>query len=290
MEPAEAPEVTQEVSNIPDNVQQIRTWRDELPDGIKGDPSLQDIPDVGTLVKRYIDTKAMVGSSVRIPTDDAGQEAIEAFVGKLIDNPQLGLMRRPDPENPETMAQVHQALGVPEDASGYERPEAVDAEAFGAMAETAKNLGLTKQQYSALAEAYANYGDNQVKQIVQQREENVKQLRGEWGHSFDERVTRAQETVKALGGHPMLEKALADGAADAATLRFLDTIATQMGKEGTQLAQQLSRVEHSTRSELEQRRDELIQRQLTENLTGRQREDLQARVVKISEELAGLAS
>lgn len=289
MEAAESTEVaTEEAPETESNVQQIRTLQDMLPDEYKSDPVFQDIPDLATLAKVHRDTKAMVGASVRIPTDDAGQEAIEAFRAKLIDNPHLGLMLRPDPDNPETMQAVQQALGVPEDASGYERPEDVDPEAFGALANTAKELGLTKQQYAEMAAAHAALNKQAEQQYVQERDAGVKQLHGEWGHSFDERVGRVTEMVKALGGHEGLEGALANGAIDAPTLRFLDTVATQMGKEGAQVASQIGAVTQDTPSELRQRRDELIQRQLNENLTGQQRDDLQKRVIAISEKLTEL--
>jgi hypothetical protein len=164
----------------------------------------------------------------------------------------------------------------------------VDAEVFGALAPTALELGLTKQQYAKLSERYAEIGNAALEREMAERQTKISQLKGEWGNSYDERVGRVGQVVKALGGHPVLEAALAEGVADANTLRLFDTIATQLGKENTQMAQQLGGVSHQTPAELRQRRDEMIQRQIKEDLTPQQREDLQKKVIAISEELSSL--
>ena len=87
----------------------ISDWRSSLPDDMREAPSLKDVPDVATLAKRFLDTKSMVGNSLRMPTDDAGQEAIEAFNQKILSNPALGLMKKPDTENTEALAEVYNA-------------------------------------------------------------------------------------------------------------------------------------------------------------------------------------
>lgn len=260
-------------------------WRESLPDDMRDLPIVKDTPDVPTLVKRLQDTQAMVGSSVRIPTDAAGQEDIAAFNQKVLEREYLGLMQKPDQTNAEVMAQVYNSLGRPEDPGGYESPEGVDAQTFGAVATTAFELGLSKQQYAGLAAKLNEIQNAQIQQVVDERDKAVSQVRNEWGASFDERVTRAKSVVQALGGHELLEQALSEGTADAPTLRLFDAIATQMGKEGTEVAKQLTQVTQQTSDELRQRRDELIARQLSENLTPGQRQQLQSEVVKLSERI-----
>ena len=268
-----------------DNVEVITDWRDGLPDTLRDNPSLADVKDVGALAQRFVDTKAMVGNSMRMPTDDAGQEDITAFANKILENATLGLMRRPDKEDSEAMSAIYNSMGRPAEASGYEAGEGVDATAFGAMAATAHELGLSKHQYEAMSLAHAKMQQAQVNEMSGKRQQGLDQLQGEWGGAYNEKVTRAGQLIKQLGGHEALEGAIASGAIDAQTLRLFDTIAKQVGVEGTSLAQQLDQVSQRTPDELKQRRDEITQRLINENMTARQREELQTKMISLSEQI-----
>lgn len=262
-------------------------WRSSLPPDLRDNPSLQDVTDVAGLAKRFIDTKAMVGSSVRIPTDDAGQDAINEFNEKLLNNPQLGLMKRPDPENAEAIAEIYKSLGRPEDTSGYVAPEGTDAEAFGALAEKALELGLTKNQFEQMASAQAGLQAEMMKQMENQRLDSVHQVKGEWGMAFDEKVGRAAQIAQATGAPQELVDAVSSGKVNGATLRWLDTLATQLGSEGAPMANQIGQVTTQTPDELLQRREELTARLIKEDsiLTPRQKQDLQNKIVGLSEKI-----
>ena len=58
-------------------------WRETLPEELRAEPALKDIPDVVTLAKAFRDTKAMVGSSVRLPAADADDAARAEFLEKI---------------------------------------------------------------------------------------------------------------------------------------------------------------------------------------------------------------
>lgn len=264
-------------------------WRTNLPPELRDDPSLKDVTDVATLAKRFIDTKSMVGRSVRLPTDDAGKETIEEFTTRVLQNEHLPLMRKPDPEDPTSLDQVYDALGRPKEPGEYETPEGADPYMFGTLANKAHELGLTKQQFEQLAQAQLQETNQLVQQVESKRTQELEQLRGEWGGAFEEKVHRSHNMVKALGGHEQLEAALENGTVDAGTLRFLDTVAKQLGGEGTQIAKQFDQVTKSTPDELRQRRDELTQRLLSESLTSKQREDLQSKILQFSEDIVAAA-
>ena len=268
-----------------DNVEVITDWRDSLPDTLRDNPSLADVKDIGALAQRYVDTKAMVGNSVRIPTDEAGDEAISAFASRVLEHQNLGLMKKPDLENAESMADVYNSLGRPEDAGGYVAPEGVDAEAFGALAGTAHELGMSKKQFEAISQKHNELTQNQIGAMVKERDAGLAQLQGEWGLAYNEKVERAASIVKQLGGHAGIEGALAGNNVDAPTLRLLDTIATQLGAEGSPMANQVNNVSQPTTDELRQKRNEVTQRLIKENLTPREQKDLQDRLVSLSEQI-----
>lgn len=266
-----------------------QNWRDSLPPDLKDAPTLQDIPDINALAKRFIDTKAMVGNSMRLPTEDAGADDIQAAVDKILGNEKLGLMRKPDPEDIDGLNSIYNSLGRPEDISGYQAPEGVDANAFGAMAEKAHELGLTKAQYENLSQAHAALVKGEVDAAITERNTGLQQLQGEWGLAYDEKVHRAADLVKLTKGPEDLMTAVTEGNVNAATLRWLDSLATQMGQEGTNLAQQIGGVHQQTPDELRQRANEIGKRLINEDMTQQQRTDLINKRLKLFEQLEAFA-
>ncbi len=261
-------------------------WRSLLPREVADSPTLKDVPDLQTLVKNYEHTKAMVGSSVRIPTEEAGAEDIAAIQQKLLEREYLGLMKKPDVENPDSLAEVYRALGRPEDVSGYSVPEEVNGELFGSMAETALELGLSNRQYEGLAKKFADQQTVEFQQYEEQRTQEVGQLRGEWGPAFDQKVGRAVKIAEALKAPQALVDALKNGSANAEAMRFMDTVATQLGAEGSQLANQIGQVTESTVSDIKDRISDRTKRMLNEKMTRQEYDDLMQRNVKDHELLA----
>lgn len=261
-------------SKEPAPPQVIENWKDSLGPDLRDNPSLKDVPDVATLAKQYLDTKAMVGQSIRVPTDEAGEDAVREFAEKLLAREHLPLMRKPDPESPESLEAVYKALGRPEDASGYTPPEGADAEVFGALAPKALELGLSNAQFQKLAQAQLELTNTQIEAMTQEREASVAQVKGEWGPAFDQKVNRAMQVAEALKAPPELVEALAQGQVNGPTLRFMDTIATQLGAEGTPLAEQLGQVTAETIAELEQKISERTKRILNESMSQKEKEGL----------------
>ena len=91
-----------------------------------------DDNDFSPVVKSYFDLESSMGSSVNIPGEDATPEQKSAFYGKI---------------------------GCPEDSKGYELPKLEEGEAYneelmGSLTQAAFDEGVSKQQFSALAEKY----------------------------------------------------------------------------------------------------------------------------------------
>lgn len=53
-----------------------------IPDDIRSDPGLQSFNDFGGLAKSYLETKSLVGSSIRLPAKDSKPEDVEKWHGE----------------------------------------------------------------------------------------------------------------------------------------------------------------------------------------------------------------
>ncbi len=276
------------VNNTPSNNEGV-SWREGLSDELKDNASLTDIKDLNGLAKRFIDTKKMVGDSMRMPTSDAGVDDISSFVDKILGNDSLGLMKKPDSEVEGSFDSVYDSMGRPSDAGGYEAGEGVDAEIFGSIAETAHKLGLSKSQYENLSLAHASVANDQLNSFNEKRDVGIKQLQGEWGGAYDDKYSRVTKMIDSLGGHEGLTNALSDKQIDSETLRLLDTIASQLGAEDSTMAKQMEASNNQTVDEAKQRRNEITNKLINDDLSNQQRQDLQAKLVKLSEEIAKYA-
>lgn len=276
----DAPSPTETPPSLPPD-----DWRSIFSEANRNSPSLQDVPDADTFLKNYEHTKAMVGNSIRLPTDDAGQEAIDKVVSKILENGNIPLMKKPDLENPEALAEVYKALGRPDEASGYTVPEDIDGEMFGSLSETALELGLTKKQYEGMAQALGQQQMSQFEQHESGRKQGIDQLRGEWGPAFEQKIGRGAQVAEALGAPQALIDALKDGSANAEAIRFMDNVATQLGKEGSQIANQIGQVTEDTVAELHERRQNVFDRLTGERLSPTEKKQLQERLVKINERI-----
>ncbi len=85
-------------------------WRMSLPPELRENPTIKDTPSVETLAKRLVDTKSMLGNSIRVPGPDASEEDRQKFLNTLLEK-DVGLMQRPDPTNDDSVMNTVRALG-----------------------------------------------------------------------------------------------------------------------------------------------------------------------------------
>lgn len=184
-------------TTAPPDVQAPQTLRDMIPEDLRMEPSLQDFKDVGSLAKSYVHANKMIGNSIRIPADDASDEAKEKFYNKLNDIPDI---IRITPDNKE---QVFSKLGKPESADGYEvnLPEElgnVDADLLARSRQAAFDMNLTQEQANKWIEYEARLASDSVAQVYTPPEEAEAALRKVWGDDYDNRFAGAQLAAQQL--------------------------------------------------------------------------------------------
>lgn len=208
-------------------------WRSALPETIRAAPALKDVKDVAGLAQAFVDTKALVGGSIRIPGQDAGADARKEFVSKLTEKvPELVYVSDGDDDAAKAAREaLWNRLGKPKDAKEYtlegmqfEPGVEVNADELRQLATEA---GLTKSQFKALAKLT---GEGKAAAL---RAANEAQgaLKKELGAAYDERIATVATTAEKLGFPPALVGAVKAGAVDLATFKALAAVAKGFGQQ-----------------------------------------------------------
>lgn len=198
-----------ESGNIEQPMSDSVSFIDSLPEDLKSEPSLSDFKDLSGLAKSYVSAQKMLGSSIRIPTEEASPEAREEFYSKLQSVP--GVVRIPEDGN---LNDLYNKLGRPEDASGYNLTVEgdLDAQSIEAFKGMAHQLGLNNDQLNKIVEFDKMRADSYMEGMNNYREEAVNTLRKDWGPDFDSRMTGAKEVLKSYAEkYPEYVNELMDG-------------------------------------------------------------------------------
>lgn len=208
-------------------------WKDGLPEDLRGHESIKDFKDVGALTKSFIETKGLVGRSLRPPGPDASEadrktfrETLQKTVPELVEIPV-------DPTKfAEMEGSLFERLGRPKEAKEYpkvEVPEGVQVNEEE-LRQVGHKLGLTKKQYGEFA-----------KGVVAEREkvhnlnsEARKALRTELGDAFEERLGAAAGAAKKLGASDDMVKALQTGQVPPEQAKLWIGVAKSLGHEGAE--------------------------------------------------------
>lgn len=182
---------------------------DNLPEDLRSEPSLADFKDLSGLAKSYVSAQRMLGSSVRIPTEEASPEAREEFYSKLQSVP--GIVRIPEDGN---LNDLYNKLGRPEDPSGYKLTVEgdLDAQSVEAFKGMAHQLGLNNEQLNKIVEFDKMRADAYMEGMNNYKESAVNTLRKDWGPDFDSRMNGAKEVLKSYAEkYPEYVNELMDG-------------------------------------------------------------------------------
>lgn len=174
-------------------------WKSGLPEELKTAPALKDVKDVASLAKAFIDTKALVGGSLRPPGPDAKPEDRLEFVQKLREKvPELVLIPEGDDEAAKLARETAwQRLGRPKEAKEYVAPKDVELpeQTLEALQKEALDEGLTKSQFAARAKRAAEA----LVTAAHARKEATAALKRDLGAAFDERTAAAASLAAKLG-------------------------------------------------------------------------------------------
>jgi hypothetical protein len=149
-------------------------WKDTVLDEHKELVENKGWNDTNSVIKSYTELERAMGSRIKIPDENAGEEELSNFYLKL---------------------------GRPETAEGYEVnvPESVprDEDFENTMRNIAFKTGAPKAQFEALVKGYYEFLDAKLKRT---QEEGEKNLRDTWKADYDQNIEVAKRAFKQFGG------------------------------------------------------------------------------------------
>ena len=166
-------------------------WLNQLSEELRGNETLSRYKTVEDLANGLLKSKAQGSQSILIPGKDAGDEARQGFISKImVQAPEL--IVRPT----ENLGEFYETMGKPKDAKGYQNPEQLPdlgAELEGQLRDIALSSNMTQDQYTAYIGTMANMQveTNKINQDLS--DEAQAGLKGDWGMAFDDRMKAAEK-------------------------------------------------------------------------------------------------
>jgi len=169
-------EATQETGSQ-ESAPPAASFQDSLPEDLRGNPSLKNFNDVGSLAKSYVHAQRMVGADkIPLPGNNSADD---------------------------DCSRVYDKLGRPADIKDYDvsLPEIFEDDGFRKSIHAA---GLNQKQAASVAQFMQSQTEAANGKLDAYREQakldTETELRAEYGKAFGEKVQRAQATAKYLLG------------------------------------------------------------------------------------------
>lgn len=145
---------------------------------------LRKFQNIGDLARSYSNLEKKMGSYVNIPSEESGEEELNAF---------------------------YQKLGKPESADGY----SIKDEKAGPFKELAFKTNLTDKQATVMFEGLAQIGKDAAKamndDLAKMAQESEKALKEEWGNDYNKNLEFLKRGIAAYGGKSLGQKLTASG-------------------------------------------------------------------------------
>ena len=208
-----------------------------LPDDLAGNQALSKFENAGALAKSYLELETYRGSSIRIPDAESGAEDMDTFHKSLMEKVP-GLMRVPNAEDPEAVAQIRRQMGAPENSDGYTMPQIdtkgvdMDMTLANQFKGVAAKHGLTQAQFEGVI---ADITAANVETAIENRgvsDNDHAALKAEWGGAYDQRMSQLVNFAKATKAPSELVDVLSAGHPQSSTAKWLYSLMAQFSGDG----------------------------------------------------------
>ena len=233
------------------------SWIESLPETLREAPFISKAESPEKALEELQNAAGWMGNSIRLPGEDATDDARKEFYGKLAEKAP-GVMVRPDPEN---MTDFYRSMGMPEDVNGYkwETPEGKsDPDDLGIIAEVAHKAGLSQDQFKTMVDNIMESKWTQEDQYEAEHKEAMAGLATEWGQAYDGNMAGVRNFLKLTDAPEGIVDLITQGAMSPEEIKWLHKVATQT-KSSVELAdQQQQRQAALTPAEAQMRIAELL--------------------------------
>lgn len=213
-------------------------WKAKLPESIRASSLVKDVDTEEKFWKRIQDQQSYLGQSIRIPSDDAGADALNEFHAKLKAKVP-SLLSIPKEDDDAAYDAALEALGKPKQVADYTLPE---VQGFTFSEDQATHLraladksAMTKRQFKKLAKEYAAEATRQSDAAKAEKDANEGLLQKEWGMAVNDKYQEVVEFAKANGAPQNFVRALEGRTARAEEVMFMHKLA-KSGKESSTVA------------------------------------------------------
>ena len=188
------------------------SWRDSISEEFRNDPSLESIKDIDSLAKGYVSSQRMLGNRIPIPGEDAGDAAKQEFLQKLQQVP--GVVKIPELDNEEELAQFQMKLGRPETIEGYQFrdpeniPENVEynKEAEHWWKHKAFELGLSPEKAQKVLDEFNEFSFSGAKAQLEDKQKTIDELKREWGNKYERNEAVAKQAINKFAGEQAIKE------------------------------------------------------------------------------------
>lgn len=185
--------------------------RAAFPEEIRGEKVFDQIKDIPTLAKNYVESQKYIGGAIKIPGEGA---------------------------TPEEKAAYREKLGVPAKVEDYglkveEGDTTMDAAFLGRFLETAHINGVSKAQAEGLLRWWGEEAASVTEQADKGLETAFAELQTEWGGAAPRNIALAERAVLTLGGQEARDFFDSSGLGNNPTLvKLFAKVGKMMAEEG----------------------------------------------------------
>lgn len=192
------------------------------------------VADVNGLAKQFIDAQSYIGSSIRVPSSEAGEEDRKAFYEK-IQKHAPDLIPKPNVEDPTALDALWSQLGRPQDPTEYKLPEGMSAEQLGDLTKYAHEAGLTNDQFTNLVSKMAEQETTQQQQAREAFEADQLALKQEWGQAYNQNIQTVARLAEQTGAPEAIVAAAKKGELDSQVAKWMHSLTQRLGNEGAEM-------------------------------------------------------
>lgn len=213
-----------------------KAFLESFPPTLRDTPTLKNVRNTEDLATQFINQQSLLGNSLRIPTEDTGEDKKREFYEKLTEVP--GVVKLPgDNADDSEKREFLSKLGVPNTPQEYniklEEGQELDDEFLKSGRERAHELGLTNEQLNKVIQQEIKDREALAFAHNQAVEQTTVQLKSMWGADYDTRVAGASSAFRVLSQEmPEAAKELQSVANNAMFIKMLSDIGETLQEKG----------------------------------------------------------